>query len=153
MVTRIISATVGIIVAIGILFLSATPVFNLAVSVITCILIYEILSACECIKYKFHSAVCFGFAAVMPFLVEYVDREFLYMVATFCILLFFIGYIAKHKEISFEKLCCMLASALIITLSMCCIVVLKNLDTLHGVCYIVLCLAGAWLGDSGAYFV
>ncbi|MDE6594779.1 MAG: phosphatidate cytidylyltransferase, partial [Oscillospiraceae bacterium] len=24
---------------------------------------------------------------------------------------------------------------------------------LHGVCYIVLCLAGAWLGDSGAYFV
>ena len=103
MVTRIISAVVGIAVAIGILFLSATPVFNLAVSAITCLLIYEILSACECLKYKFHSAVCFGFAAVMPFLVEYVDREYLYMVATFCILLFFIGYIAKHKDINFEK--------------------------------------------------
>ena len=43
MVTRIISAVVGIAVAIGILFLSATPVFNLAVSAITCLLIYEII--------------------------------------------------------------------------------------------------------------
>lgn len=153
MVTRIISAVVGIAVAIGILFLSATPVFNFAVSVITCILIFEILSACECIKYKFHSAICFVFAAVMPFLVEYVNREILYIVATVCIFMLFIGYIAKHKEISFEKLCCMLTSSLLITLSMCCIVVLKNLDIVHGVCYIVLCLAGAWLGDSGAYFV
>ncbi len=153
MFIRIISAVVGIAIAIGILFLSATPVLNAAVSALTCIAIFEILSVCECIKYKFHSAVCFAFAAAMPFLVEYADREILYAVASVCMFLMFIGYIANHKNITFEKLCCMLASTLLVTLSMCCLVVLKNLSEIHGVCYIVLCLAGAWLGDSGAYFV
>ena len=153
MITRIISAIVGIAVALGVLFLSATPVYNLAVAAITCIMVYEILSACKCIQHKFHSIVCLSFAAVMPFLVEYMEREATYFVSTGCILLLFIGQIANHKSVSFEKLCMMLASTLLVTLSMCCLVSLKNMDNIHGVCYIVLCLAGAWLGDSGAYFV
>ncbi|MGN0674504.1 MAG: phosphatidate cytidylyltransferase [Oscillospiraceae bacterium] len=153
MVTRIISAVVGIAIAIGILFLSATPVYNLAVSAIAVIMVYELLSACKCIQYKYHSIVCFIFAAVMPFLVEYEGMEIKYIVSSSCIFLMFAGYILYHKNISFEKFCCMLTSSLLSTLSMCCLVSLKNLDSVHGVCYIVLCLAGAWLGDSGAYFV
>lgn len=153
MITRVISAVVGIVIAIGILFLSATPVYNLAVSAISVIMIYELLSACKCIQYKFHSAICFVFAVVMPFLVELEGMEIKYLVASLCIFMMFIGYIANHKNITFEKFCCMLASTLLSTLSMCCLVSLKNLDDVHGVCYIVLCLAGAWLGDSGAYFV
>jgi phosphatidate cytidylyltransferase len=39
------------------------------------------------------------------------------------------------------------------TLSMCCLVMLLRSSSVHGVNYVVLCLAGAWLGDSGAYFV
>ncbi len=153
MVTRIISAVVGIAIAIGILFLSATPVYNLAVSAIAVIMVYELLSACKCIQYKYHSIICFVFAAVMPFLVEFEGMEVKYIVSSSCIFLMFAGYIVNHKNISFEKFCCMLTSSLLSTLSMCCLVSLKNLDSLHGVCYIVLCLAGAWLGDSGAYFV
>lgn len=153
MITRIITAVVGIAVAIGILFLSATPVYNLAVSLLTVIMLHELLSACGCIRYKFHSIVCVIFAAVMPFLAEFEGMEAKYLLGTFCILLIFIGYIAGHKNITFEKICCMLAVTLLTTLSMCCLVSLKNLDKVHGVCYVILCLAGAWLGDSGAYFV
>ncbi|MDE6598586.1 MAG: phosphatidate cytidylyltransferase [Oscillospiraceae bacterium] len=153
MVTRIITAVVGIAIAIGVLFLSATPVFNLTVAAIAIVMLYELLSACKCIQHKFHSVVCFAFAAVMPFLLEIEDMEIKYIVSTLCIFLVFIGYIAEHKTITFEKICCMLAVTLLTTLSMCCIVSLKNLDETHGVCYVILCLAGAWLGDSGAYFV
>ncbi|MDE5992868.1 MAG: phosphatidate cytidylyltransferase [Oscillospiraceae bacterium] len=153
MVTRIITAVVGIAIAIGVLFLSATPVYNLTVSAIAVIMLYELLSACKCIQHKFHSVVCFAFAAVMPFLLEFEGMEIKYIVSTLCIFLVFIGYIAEHKTITFEKICCMLAVTLLTTLSMCCLVSLKNLDGTHGICYVILCLAGAWLGDSGAYFV
>ncbi len=153
MITRIITAVVGIAVAIGILFLSATPVYNLAVSLLIVIMLYELLSACDCIKYKFHSIVCMIFAAVMPFLVEFEGMEAKYLLATSCIFLIFVGYIANHKNITFEKIFCMLSVTLLTTLSMSCLVSLKNLSSVHGVCYVILCLAGAWLGDSGAYFV
>ncbi len=153
MITRIITAVVGIAVAIGVLFLADTPVYNLAVSLLTVLMLYELLSACGCIRYKFHSIVCVIFSAVMPFLVEIEGMEAKYLLATSCIFLIFVGYIADHKNISFEKICCMLAFTLLTTLSMCCLVSLKNLDKVHGVCYVILCLAGAWLGDSGAYFV
>ncbi len=153
MITRIITAVVGIAVAIGILFLSATPVYDLAVSLLIVIMLYELLSACDCIKYKFHSIVCMIFAAVMPFLVEFEGMEAKYLLATSCIFLIFVGYIACHKNITFEKIFCMLSVTLLTTLSMSCLVSLKNLSGVHGVCYVILCLAGAWLGDSGAYFV
>ena len=154
MVVRIISALVGIVIAIAVLFLHATPVFNLVVAALAVIMLYELLSANKCLKHKFHSAVCFAFAAAMPFLLEYTGgMEVIYIFGTSCILLLFIGSIAKHKEIAFEKLAYMFTVTLLTTLPMCCLVSLENADSVHGVCYIVLCLAGAWLGDSGAYFV
>lgn len=116
--TRIITAVIGIAIAIGVLFLSATPVFNLTVSAIAVIMLYELLTACDCIKHKFHSIVCVVFAAVMPFLAEFEGMEMKYIVSTSCIFLVFVGYIAEHKTISFEKICCMLAVTLLSTLSM-----------------------------------
>ncbi|MBP1560847.1 MAG: phosphatidate cytidylyltransferase [Oscillospiraceae bacterium] len=153
MITRIITAVVGIAIAVGVLFLSATPVYNLVLAAISVIMIYELLSVNKCLEHKFHSIVCFAFASVMPFLAEYNSMEIKYIVSAFCIFLMFCGYIAKHKQLNIEKLCYMLAVTLLATLSMCCLVAMKNLDSLHGICYVILCLAGAWLGDSGAYFV
>ena len=154
MVTRVISAVVGIAFAIVVLLLSATPVYDLVVAAISVILIYELFSAAGCLKYKFHCAVCFGFAVVTPFLVEYTDgMEFIWIISAVCTLLIFCGFIANHKSMNYEKLCYMVAATIFSVTPMCCLVSMKNLDTVHGICYIVLCLAGAWLGDSGAYFV
>lgn len=154
MVIRIISAAVGIVIAIGVLFLHATPVYNLVVAALAVIMLYELLSANKCLKHKLHSGVCFAFAAAMPFLTEYTEgMEIIYIFGTMCILIMFSGFIAKHKEISFEKFAYMFTVTLLTTLPMCCLISLENVDEVHGVCYIVLCLAGAWLGDSGAYFV
>lgn len=154
MVTRIISAAVGIAIAICVLILHATPFFNLVVAALAVIMLFELLSAGKCLQYKFHSGICFVFAAAMPFLLEYTEgMEIIYIFGTSCILLLFAGYIANHKAMTFEKISYMFTVSLLTTLPMCCLVSLENADSLHGVCYIVLCLAGAWLGDSGAYFV
>lgn len=153
MVTRIISASVGIAVAVAVLFLHATPVYNLVIAALAVIMLYELLNANKCLKHKFHSGICFAFAAAMPFLLEYTQMEIIYIFGTTCILLLFAGFIAWHKDIAFEKIAYMFTVSLLTTLPMCCLISLENIDELHGVCYIVLCLAGAWLGDSGAYFV
>lgn len=152
--TRIISATVGIVFAVAVLFLHATPVYNLVVAALAVIMLYELLNANKCLKYRFHCGICFAFAAAMPFLLEFTDgMEIIYIFGTTCILLLFAGFIAKHKDIAFEKITYMFTVSLLTTLPMCCLISLENSDEVHGVCYIVLCLAGAWLGDSGAYFV
>ncbi len=153
MATRIISAIVGIIFAIGCLFLHNTLIFNLAVSAISVIMIHELLSACECMKHKGHVAVCYAFAGVMPFLVEIDDMRIKYIFGTLCIFAMFCGYIGSHQKLTFDRLCFMITVTLCVALSMSCIVSLENLSEIHGVCYVVLALAGAWLGDSGAYFV
>ncbi|MDE6131837.1 MAG: hypothetical protein K2G04_00465, partial [Oscillospiraceae bacterium] len=138
MVTRIISAAIGIVIAIVVLILHATPVFNLVVAVLAVIMLYELLSANKCLQYKFHSGVCFAFAAAMPFLLEYTEgMEIIYIFGTSCILLLFAGSIAKHKEITFEKVAYMFTVTLLTTLPMCCLISLENADELHGVCYIV----------------
>ncbi|MCH5348742.1 MAG: phosphatidate cytidylyltransferase [Oscillospiraceae bacterium] len=153
MLIRSISAAIGIVVAIGVLFLHDTPVYDAVVAALSVIMVYELLSANKCIKHKLQSGVCFLFAAVMPFLSEYSNEmELKYILAAVCIFTMFAGFIAKHKEMTFEKLCYMIAVTILASTCMCCLVALKNLDDVHGVCYIVLCLAGAWLGDSGAYF-
>lgn len=153
MATRIISAAVGLAIAIGVLFLSNTIVFNFAIAAIAVIMIHELLESCKCMQYKMHSVICYVFAAVMPFLVETDNMKVKYIFASLCILAMFLGYLGSHKKLSFDKLCFMMVITLLVSLSMSCIVSLKNLDDLHGVCYVILALAGAWLGDSGAYFV
>ena len=153
MATRVISALIGIVFAVGCLFLHNTLIFNLAVSAISVIMIHELLSACGCMKHKGHVFVCYAFTAVMPFLVEIDDMRIKYIFATVCLFAMFCGYIGSHQKLTFDRLCFMITITLSVALSMSCIVSLKNLSNIHGVCYVILALAGAWLGDSGAFFV
>ncbi|MCL2055180.1 MAG: phosphatidate cytidylyltransferase [Oscillospiraceae bacterium] len=152
MVTRIITSAVGIVAAIVILFFSDTLVFNFAISAVSAIMVHEILDACKCLQYRLQTIVCLIFAAATPILVDVESMLVTYVFATLCIFCLFAGYIRIHKRLHFDKLCVMLATTLLISLSMTCIVSLRRLSDLHGVCYVVLALAGAWLGDSGAYF-
>jgi phosphatidate cytidylyltransferase len=153
MITRIISAFAGIIIGITVLFLSDTIVFSAAIAAISVIIVYELLNTCKCIQFKVHSAFCFAFAAVSPFIAQYGNIKLMYTLGAACVFGMFTAYILEHKRIVFDKLCFMIAASLLATISMCCLITLKNLSSVHGVCYIVLALAGAWLGDSGAYFV
>jgi phosphatidate cytidylyltransferase len=152
MVKRLLSSFIGIALAIGVLFLSDTIVFNIAVSLISFIITYELLKANKCLDFKFQTGVCLGFAASMPIAAQNLSMELRYAFSLFCVFLLFCGMLRKHKSLSIEKLCYMIAVTILATLSITCLITLKNTSQLHGVCYVVLCLAGAWLGDAGAFF-
>ena len=47
----------------------------------------------------------------------------------------------------------MIASTVLSSAAMSCLVILNRMDETHGAFYVVLCLAAAWLSDGAAYFV
>ncbi len=153
MLTRILTAVVGITIGIIVLLFADTLIFNAVVAFLAVMIVYELLSNCDCMKYKIHSAVCFIFAAVLPFLIQFAEIKYVYIFSAVGILIMLVAFIAEHKNMSYEKLCFMIASTLMATVAMCCIVRMKNMDELHGVCYVIISLAAAWLSDGAAYFV
>lgn len=157
MKTRLITAFIGISVAIGVLFLHKTIVYPLFVALIAALSVHEFLNALDCGIKKFpgHYCMCIAFAVAMPILtwiesVSYIWRLF---VASLIVFLMFAGYVADCKKLSFGKLAEMITVTCLVTLSVCCLISLKNISTDHGICYVVMALMAAWLPDSGAYFV
>lgn len=151
--TRITTAIVAIIIAVCVLFLSNTFVFNIAISLISVIIIRELFKAEKCMNFKTSYAICLIFVAVMPFMAMKKLLPYRYLFAVICVILLFITYLAQHKILSFDKLSFMITTSTLVSLSMCCLILIKNLDKVHGIFYVVLTLSGAWIADSGAYFV
>lgn len=153
MVKRIISAAVGIVLAIGVLFLADTAVLPLAISFLTVVAVYELLHACECLEFKVHSFGCFAFGAVMPFLCYYVPNiKWRLMLSAVVMILMMTGYVGDHKKLPFAKLCEMITCTMVVSFSLSGLISLYKMSVLHGISYIVMTLAAAWLSDAGAYF-
>lgn len=153
MLTRILTAIVGITIGVIIVLLSDTIVFQIAVAVLSVMIVYELFSNCKCLNFKLHSAVCFVYAGALPFLMQFCNINVIYIVAAVCVLIMLTGFIAYHKTLTFDKLCFMVASTILSSAAMSCLVLLNKMDELHGAFYVVLCLAAAWLSDGAAYFV
>lgn len=152
--TRVITALIAIPIGILVLILNNTIVFPLAIAAISAISVYEILNVCGCKKFPVHFILCELFAASMPILsyyqVDYIWRIFVASLIVFCL---FAGYVFDHKKLPFGILCVMITVTSLCSLSITCIVSLKNLSEIHGVCYVVMALMAAWIPDAGAYFV
>lgn len=153
MLTRILTAIVGITIGVIVVLLADTIVFEISIAVLSFLIVYELLSNCKCLQYKVHSAVCLGYAAALPFLTNFCSINVIYIVAAVCTLVMLVGFIAYHKTLSFDKLCFMIASTVLSSAAMSCLVILNRMDKTHGAFYVVLCLAAAWLSDGAAYFV
>ncbi|MCC8043727.1 MAG: phosphatidate cytidylyltransferase [Oscillospiraceae bacterium] len=151
---RIITAIVGISIGLVIVFLSDTIIFPIAVAFISAYSVYELLNVCRMRKYPVHFAGCLVFTAAMPFLAYFrVDYGIRYVIVFITVFVMFAGYVGDHKKLPFEKLCVMIAVTALISLSVTCIISLKNIDDVHGIIYVVMALMAAWLPDGGAYFV
>lgn len=151
MKTRILSAAVALVLAVIILALSKTIVFYLAISAITVVMLYELFGAIHCKEYKMTTSILYLFAFVMPLFLYEGLQKYQIIAVNVCVLLIFLSFLAQHKTLSFEKLFSMLAGCVLITLSMCSMITLKNSSD-YGLFLLVLSLCGAWLADSGAYF-
>lgn len=152
---RLLTAVVGISIGICVLFLSKTIVFNLVVSALAVMIVFELFQNCGCLQFGVQSIICMVYTAAVPIILKYCGDNFdiIFILAALCMLALLCCFIAQHEKLRFDKLCFMIAVTLLSSSAMSCIVLLRQMSALHGVCYVVICLAAAWLSDGAAYFV
>ncbi len=157
MSTRIKSAAVAIVIAIIALILHNTFIFNLFIGFISVVAVFEIFRATGMDKFKYQAITCYVFAgldALMPvfykhglmYFVSYRLYLGLYVLAM-CIL-----YLYDHKNFKYDNFFFMMGATVLLSYSFGTLINMSNMEV-GGVFLIVLTLAGAWLADSGAYFV
>ncbi len=149
---RIISAAVGIVIAVIVLFLHNTIVLPAVVAAIVSIMIFELFRAAKCENFyiPLSSAIIYGVFKIMSwgnFL-----EALMFPVGLLTIFAVFLTFILKHKEIRFEKTAFMLAVMILVPEAMLTTIKTEALDDIHGIVFLILGLCGAWIADSGAYF-
>lgn len=169
MLTRIISAVVGIVIAVTILFLHKTVVLPIAIASITGIMLFELVRAVKLEKYIpiLLSAELCGVSLPLIYYkwydTLYKEKEWYngfidaHNIITFgiillCAFVIFITWLNKHKEIQYSQIFFVLACMVFVPQSMSTIVLLQEQSGEHSVFLIVMGLCGAWIADSGAYF-
>lgn len=153
MVTRILSAIVGIILGIAVLFLAHTFVLNLVIAALSVVSVFEIFKAAKLTEFWPSFLICIVFVAVSPFLMLEGPSAYRYIFTVIAIVALFATFLAQHNTLGFDKLSLMITTATLISLSLCCVITIYQISSEHGVFYILLTLMGAWLADAGAYFV
>ena len=156
---RFISAAVGIPLAVVVLFFYNTVLLNIAIAVVTLIAVYEIFVATKYLSNKGLVAICFIFAAFIPFFNvtnAHITSE------AFCfvfILVLFIFLLFNHKTMRFEQIGTVFMLTLLLSFSFSCLVFIRDLykgqakpDRL-AMFYLLLVFFGAWVTDAGAYFI
>lgn len=149
---RIISAAVGIVIAVAVFLMHNTIVLPIAVSLIIGLMIYELLKAASCMEFYPASvaAIVYGMSSPLVFGTKAADYSICYQLAL--VFIVFLTYIMKHKTIKFEQITFILAVSLLVPSAMTCTIKTEAISETHGLALMILGLCGAWIADSGAYF-
>lgn len=172
MKTRLISSAVGVAIALTVFWLHNTLVLPLILSVVICIILFELARAVGGQKYGFAMAGVMLYGALMP-LLEYskcaADPQKLSAwfgmpsqelfehlqsgLLTLCALMLFLQFLFHHGKFKVEQLAFMGGAMYFVPWSLTKLIDLNYFgDGKHGLFYLVLALCGAWIADSGAYF-
>lgn len=151
---RIISAMVGLIFFFSIMFLLDTIIFNIVISIVAVISVYELLSAIRVTENKYLLISSLGIASIVPFLglpqmYEYVPVAlFLYFVILICSLLY------GENKMPFEKITSTFFITTIFPLAISSLIFIRDeFQSPISLYYILLVFAFSWGSDTGAYFV
>ena len=158
MKTRIITAIVGILVLIGVMFTFNTMVFNLVIAAITLIAVHEIYSALG-----FEKKDWLMYAVLVPYtllvmLSSYSAMRKLVMPVSFVLVTFFAIYlVVRNGTISYQKASGLLVFSGIVIFCFYSFILLKERLPVEkfgydAVFFILLILCFAWGGDTAAYF-
>ena len=158
MKTRIITAIVGIIVLIGVMFTFDTMIFNLVITAITLIAIHEIYNALG-----FEKKDWLMYAAMVPYTLlvmfsNYSVMRRLVMPVSFVLVTFYAIYlVVRNGTISYQKASGLLVFSGIVIFCFYSFILLKERLPVEqygydAMFFILLILCFAWGGDTCAYF-
>ena len=157
MKTRVITAIVGIIVLIGVMFTFNTPIFNLVVAAITLIAVHEIYGALGFEKKDWLLYVVQIPYVLLVMLSGYSSARRLLMPASFVLVVFYAIYlVVRHGSISYQKASGLVMFSGIVTFCFYSFILLKELLPVDrfgydAMFFILLILCFAWGGDTCAY--
>ena len=158
MKTRVITAIVGIIVLIGVMFTFNTPIFNLVVAAITLIAVHEIYGALGFEKKDWLLYVVQIPYVLLVMLSGYSSARRLLMPASFVLVVLYAIYlVVRNGSISYQKASGLVMFSGIVTFCFYSFILLKELLPVDrfgydAMFFILLILCFAWGGDTCAYF-
>ena len=159
MKTRIITAFVGILVLIGVLFTFDTVIFNLVVAAITLIAVHEIYAALGFEKRDWPLYAVLVPYTLLIMLSSYGHIRRWIMSATFAVVVFYAIYlVVRNGTISYQKASGLVMFSGIVIFCFFSFIWLKGLLPVEkygydAIFFILLILCFAWGGDTCAYFV
>jgi len=159
---RLLTALVGVSVAVGWMFTIYTPAFAIIMAVVASIGVYEMLKVFE-VKNKVFFALCLtaGFLTVL-----YADYKRtitlpFYAVITGIVLLSLIIMVSDFKNLRFEQVVCSLFSALLIPAALSTVVLFRDVyitfpvlfqNASDGIFLIIFAFFSSWITDGFALF-
>lgn len=156
MKTRIISGTVAVVLLIGVLLLHSTIIFNIAFSLIGCLMVYELFRAFKQEKRAALLAPSLIFTVMMGmyplyekylvFFGAYTLIMFVYIVICTAILL------KEHNKTDIGTHFAVCGYTMLIAFSIFSVSLIESSDRNFGLENLILTFCGAWLADTGAYF-
>ena len=158
MKTRVITAIVGIIVLIGVMFTFNTLIFNLVIAAITLIAVHEIYSALGFEKKDWLMYVVLVPYTLLVMTSNYQVMRRLVMPMSFLLVTFYAIYlVVRNGTISYQKASGLLMFSGIVIFCVYSFIRLKELLPVEqygydAVFFILLILCFAWGGDTCAYF-
>jgi phosphatidate cytidylyltransferase len=153
MLTRIISAAVGIVILAAVLVFHNTVVLPAAVAVIIMLMVYELLKAAGCDKLPTLLIPAILYGASVPLMYNTTAEKYGICVEIAAVFIVFATFIFRHKEVSYQQTAFTLAAMLLVPQAMTTMVKIDRENPQHGLFLLILGLCGAWIADTGAYFV
>ena len=152
MKTRIISALVAGVLLAGVLALHKTIVFNIALSLIAIIMVYELFKCLKCDKEYVYMFSAMVFVATMPIMAYFEICLSVYLLVAFsAFAICSFMAICRHKTVDLEKYFLLTLETLLVGASMLSLAIVEKLQ--QGLLLLILTFCGAWFSDTGAYFV
>ena len=150
---RVISAIVGLCILALVIALFDTVLLNIAVAAIIAMSLYELFSAAGYQKLPVtRLAIVFG--AVVPFFSTALIGKILTLVCFVFALILLCLMIKHYKTVSAEQIGFMLFFSIAISFSLSCFIYMRDMFGMAvGIYAVIVALGGAWLNDTGAYFV
>ena len=153
MITRLISAAVGIVITLIVLFLHNTVVLPIVVGILSLIMVLEFFKVNHVLKYRAATGAGMLFALLYPIIAVGTLSKYKMLLILVCTLVVCGEYVFRQTQFLMRSFFGVIAGMYLIPMAMSTLVILNNSHEQHGVIYVVLALCGGWIADSGAYFV
>lgn len=157
MKTRIISAAVAIVLLIAVLCVHNTVIFNIAFALIGSLMVYELFGAYNEKKragFLAISVIITAALAIMPRFLDYKSNFGIYILCVLAYICISISILlCEHKILEIGRFATLCGYTVMIAGMAASISMIEASDQAMGLENLVVTFCGAWLADTGAYFV